>query len=45
MVQGIDYVMPKSTFATTFRTRIPSKKEWAANFDFRVNSISVFTDG
>lgn len=38
------YLLPKQKFGRTFGTRIPSRKEWAANSVFRNHRSSDFTD-
>lgn len=45
LVQGTEYLFPKSNFGKTFRARIPSREEWAAKSVFRDYVISIFTNG
>lgn len=44
LVQGTAYSMPMANCSMIFKSRILSKKEWAANSVFRRHANSIFKD-
>ena len=45
LLQRTDYLLQRINFFKTFKTRIPSREECAANSVMRDYAVSIFTDG